>query len=180
MQMPSRLHLRPRRDDRPRSRGQAVVEFALILPVFLLLTLGVVDMARVFTSYIALTNGVSNASIYASQGNHLKWCTGTATAADVPCPAGTVATQQAQNPGNIAYQIRVEAVGLDIGTIVMSAPLCTLTSDGTTANCTSTTPNAYSSVRITASYQMTLLTPLMTTLMGGPVQMTAATTAAVQ
>ena len=53
------------------------MEFALILPVFLLLTLGVVDMARVFTSYIALTNGVANAAIYAGQGtNYLKWCSG--------------------------------------------------------------------------------------------------------
>ena len=40
-----------------RSRGQTLVEFALILPVFLVLTLGVVDGARVFTAYIAIKQG---------------------------------------------------------------------------------------------------------------------------
>jgi Flp pilus assembly protein TadG len=170
-----------RRPDRPRSRGQAVVEFALILPVFLMLTVGVVDMARVFTSYIALTNGVSNAAIFASQGNYLKWCTGTGTASDVPCPAGTAAGQQAQNPGNIAYQIRVEAVGLGVGSIVMLAPQCTLAaSPYTTGNCTSTSVNVYSGVRVEAKYDMTPLSPLLTTIMGGPIHMTASTTAAVQ
>ena len=181
MPMISRSRFSPRRPDRPRSRGQAVVEFALILPVFLLLTLGVVDMARVFTSYIALTNGVSNAAIYAGQSNYLKWCTGSPTAADVACPVGTAAGQQAINPGNAAYQIQVEAVGLTIASIKMQKPQCTLAvSPFTTGDCTLTTDNPYSAVMISAEYKMSLLTPLMNTFLGGPIKMTASTTAAVQ
>ena len=57
-----------RRPYADRSRGQALAEFALILPVFLVLTLGVVDGARIFTANIALTNGVREAALYASQG----------------------------------------------------------------------------------------------------------------
>jgi len=160
----------------PRSRGQAVVEFAVILPVFLLITLGVVDMARVFTAYIALTNGVSNAAIYAGQGGYLnKWCSPSPQAVgDLPCPApGHTST----NPDNIAYQIKVEATGLNSQAIVMQAPVCTLIASGTVVDCTSIDPK---NVRIVASYNIDLITPLMTTLMGGPVHMTAATTAAIQ
>ena len=37
-------------------RGQALVEFALILPIFLLLLLGIVQFGTVFRDYIALTD----------------------------------------------------------------------------------------------------------------------------
>ncbi len=39
-----------------RERGQARVEFALILPIFLLLLLGIVQFGSVFRDYIALTD----------------------------------------------------------------------------------------------------------------------------
>jgi TadE-like protein len=153
---------------RPRSRGQAVVEFAVILPVFLLITLGVVDMARVFTAYIALTNGVSNAAIYAGQGtNYLKWCSG--ASGDVACPPSPPAP--VADPNNIAYQIQVEATGLTLSSITLASPQC----DGNPCSATS----GYANVKIVATYHMSLLTPLMATLMGGDVYMTAATTAAV-
>jgi Flp pilus assembly protein TadG len=45
--------------DRPggeRERGQALVELALVLPVFLLLLLGIVQFGSVFRDYIALTD----------------------------------------------------------------------------------------------------------------------------
>ena len=155
---------------RPRSRGQAVVEFAVILPVFLLITLGVVDMARVFTSYIALTNGVSNAAIYAGQGtNYLKWCASGSSIAGAGC---TTSTRYSSNPDNIAYQIQVEATGLTLSSITLASPQC----DGAACSATS----GYTNVKISATYHMSLLTPLVSTLIGGDVYMTAATTAAIQ
>jgi Flp pilus assembly protein TadG len=39
-----------------RERGQALIEFALVLPLFLLLLLGIVQMGTVFRDYIALTD----------------------------------------------------------------------------------------------------------------------------
>ena len=177
---PRPFRRRPSR--RGHSRGQAVVEFALILPVFLLLTVGVVDMARVFTSYIALTNGVSEAAIYAAQGtNYLSWC---ASGGSVPCPtaaptSGTLAQRQVADPANIAYQINIEATGLTKSGIIMSKPQCTPTVGGAAVDCTSSTTGIYSNVKIVATYQMTMLTPLISNIMGGPITMTAATTAAI-
>jgi hypothetical protein len=41
-------------DSRPSTRGQALVEFALVLPMLIVLLLGVADFARVFSAGIAL------------------------------------------------------------------------------------------------------------------------------
>ena len=161
---------------RPRSRGQAVVEFALILPVFLLMTLGVVDVARVFTSYISLTNGVSSAALYAAQGsNFLSWC---AVGGAVPCPTGTPATRQIADPGNIAYQMGIEGTGLTLSGIKMLTPMCTLASGGD-VTCVPAAAGIYTNVKIAAEYNMTLLTPLVGNILGSQLKMTAATTAAI-
>lgn len=44
--------------------GQALPEFALVLPVFMLLFLGAVDFGRVFFSYIAVRNAASQGAAY--------------------------------------------------------------------------------------------------------------------
>ena len=49
---------------RKRSRGQSVVEFALILPVLVLLLLVTLDFGRLFMSYITLTNTTRVAANY--------------------------------------------------------------------------------------------------------------------
>src|SRR5438128_11094346 len=45
-------------------RGQALVEFTLILPVLLLVVLGVVDVGRVFSSYEATANAAREGARY--------------------------------------------------------------------------------------------------------------------
>ena len=51
---------------RERSRGQAAVEFALILPVFMLLLLLAVDFGRLFFTYIQLNNTAREGAAYAA------------------------------------------------------------------------------------------------------------------
>ncbi len=50
--MKSPLHRRLRED----SRGQALVEFALVIPILMLLLLGIVDFARAWNVYEVLTD----------------------------------------------------------------------------------------------------------------------------
>jgi Flp pilus assembly protein TadG len=49
-----------------RSRGQALVEFALIVPVMLLLLLIAIDFGRLFFSYVQINNAAREAASYAS------------------------------------------------------------------------------------------------------------------
>jgi PKD repeat protein len=60
--MPGLSNLRARR----RTRGQSIVEFALILPVLMLLLLITLDFGRLFMSYISLTNTTRVAANYGS------------------------------------------------------------------------------------------------------------------
>jgi len=155
------------RPTREKSRGQTLVEFALILPVFLMLTLGVVDGARVFSAYIAITNAAREGALYASQGtNYTKWCSTTSL---VACPANS-SGYQAADPDNIAYRVQQETNGLTRSNITLSAPTC------------DTTPCSSSSTKVTVTvqYSMALFVPLVSTLMGSPVRMTASTTAVIQ
>jgi Flp pilus assembly protein TadG len=45
-------------------RGQAVVEFALIVPLLVLLTMGMVDFGRIFYSYEGLANAAREGARY--------------------------------------------------------------------------------------------------------------------
>ncbi len=47
-------------------RGQSLAEFALILPVLVLLMLGTIDFGRVFFAYVSVTNAARNGADYAS------------------------------------------------------------------------------------------------------------------
>jgi Flp pilus assembly protein TadG len=50
------------------TRGGSLVEAALITPLLLLLTFGIMDFASMFYVYLALENGVSQATRYAVTG----------------------------------------------------------------------------------------------------------------
>ena len=51
------------------SRGTSIVEAAIITPLLLLLTLSIVDFGALFYVYLALENGVSQATRFAVTGN---------------------------------------------------------------------------------------------------------------
>ena len=51
------------------SRGQSLVELALITPVLLLLLLGATDFGRVYFAHVSVTNAARNGADYAARGN---------------------------------------------------------------------------------------------------------------
>lgn len=59
--------IRPRISEREsgRSRGQSLTEFAVVLPVFLLIMLFAVDFGRAFYSWVTVTNAARVAANYA-------------------------------------------------------------------------------------------------------------------
>lgn len=50
------------------SSGQALVEFALVLPLFLLLTFGVIEISKIGYSYVTLNNAIRSGTRVASVG----------------------------------------------------------------------------------------------------------------
>jgi TadE-like protein len=53
------------------STGTSLVEAALITPLLLLMTFAIVDFATLFFAYLALENGVSQATRYGVTGNQM-------------------------------------------------------------------------------------------------------------
>lgn len=53
-------------------RGTNLLEAAIITPLLLILTFGIVDFASLFYAYLALENGVSQATRYAVTGNTME------------------------------------------------------------------------------------------------------------
>jgi PKD repeat protein len=58
----------PSRIRHARSRGQSLVELALIAPVFLILLMTAIDLGRLMYSQITITNAAKEAALVASQG----------------------------------------------------------------------------------------------------------------
>jgi Flp pilus assembly protein TadG len=50
------------------SSGQALLEFALVLPLFVLLTFGVIEVSKIGYSYVTLNNAVRSGTRVASVG----------------------------------------------------------------------------------------------------------------
>lgn len=93
----------PSRTRRASSRGQSLVELALIAPVFLILLMTAIDLGRLMYSQITITNAAKEAALVASQGG--TWV------ADAPCSdTNTVmcgALTEAQDGFVIVEQTRV-------------------------------------------------------------------------
>ncbi len=53
------------------SRGQTLLEFALVVPVFLMLVFAVIDFGHLFYVEMTMENAVRQAGRYATTGNHL-------------------------------------------------------------------------------------------------------------
>lgn len=54
---------------KPRSRGQAMVEFALILPVLLVILMVLIEAARLFSAWLIIENSAREAARYAVTGD---------------------------------------------------------------------------------------------------------------
>jgi hypothetical protein len=68
-----------RKAGKRRTRGQGLVEFALVLPVLLLLIFGIIEFARIFYSWLIITNAVRTGERYAVTGSYMdKYCDGNA------------------------------------------------------------------------------------------------------
>ena len=137
-----------------RSRGQALVEFSLILVPFLLILMGIVDLGRgIYTN-----NGVSQAAREIARATSVHVCvTSSCTLGNSPETQAVIATQKALVPGLS-------------GAAASIAIACT-TITNTTVPGSGCEPGNF--VRVTVRVPFTVLTPLLS--MVAPTTITSTT-----
>jgi len=145
--------------------GQAVVEFALILPVFLLLLVIAVDFGRLFFSYIQINNAAREGAAYGLRSPNE--CGGT------PCLPTSQIAVHARQESNAQSQAGEAAAG-----IVVSATCAD--SAGATITCVSAAgggSGAGNTITVNVREAFTFLTPLVNNAFGSTLQMSASATA---
>lgn len=129
--VPGAVRTAPREE---RQRGQALVEFAFVLPVFILVVAGMIDLGLGIYSDLTLVNA-------AREGARL----------------GTV------DPGNtsaIEQRVRAMADNLDPAKLAVSI-VCERPSGGTFGPCTSPMWQPGDATRVTVQYQYSAVFPLL-------------------
>lgn len=126
-------------------RGQSVVEFALIIPVMLLLLAGAIDLGRAFYAYVAVENAAKEGALY---GARHPMC-GTESAS---CP----------KPRNVPWIVENEAANLKDGSgnsLLTTEVSCKTPAGGLIQPMNDCTNGNIYVVRVTSSFR--LITPIL-------------------
>ena len=130
-----------------RSRGQSLVELALILPIFLLLIAGAVDLGRLFYAYVAITNASKEGALF---GASYPQC-------------GTPNSTACQDPRNVTWHVRSEADGLVDAAGNKLTPTISCGPGGTTRGSLSSCQEG-DTYRVGVSFDFRLITPILGSL----------------
>ncbi len=134
--------------DREKSRGQSLVELALVLPLFMLLLLFGLDFGRVFLGYVTLNSSTKVAANFAAQ-NPTAW-NAAPTASDLQAQAEYVRL------------ITINATGTNCS---LPTPIPTPSFPGGTA--------VGSPAAVGISCQFKLITPVISDIVGGSLKVSA-------
>ena len=104
------------RSTRRPNRGQALVEFALVLPVLLMLLMVLIEVARLFSAWLIVENSAREAARYAVTGLYDKqYCYPTGT---LLCDDGDKTTREAAQDAARLMTIKDVGRGAASGTLV--------------------------------------------------------------
>jgi hypothetical protein len=131
----------PRGRRRERTRGQSLVEFALVLPIMLILLAAAIDLGRLFYAYVAVENAAKEGAFYGSR-NPLCDDSGNPNCA---------------NPNNVVWHVQNEAT--NIGSQFSTNVSC-WTPAGALVQPMNDCLDGYT-YRVTVSYPFRLLTPIL-------------------
>lgn len=140
----------------PRSLGQSVVEFAMVVPVFLLLLLMAVDFGRLFYTYIQVSNAAREAAAFGA----------TAPTNVAGMQSRAVQEKNSQGQGEVALDPVTTTCANAAG-----APITCASAPGGTG--------AGNTLTVTAHQRFSFLTPLVNGFFSGGLQMSASATTAV-
>jgi PKD repeat protein len=158
-----RLATRLRTHLHSRTRGQSLVEFALVLPIIMMLTLTALDFGRVYLGYINLQNMARVAANFAAN-NPLAWTASTDPVVQVNRDAAKAKYQKEILGDASASNCNLPMVG---GVQIAPAPTFTdADGDGT--------PEIGDVATVGVSCTFGVITPVISNIVGGSVQVSAA------
>jgi Flp pilus assembly protein TadG len=136
---------------RPRPDGQALVEFALVAPIFFLLLFGIIESGRFILYYETLSNATREGARYAIVHGSNSLCP------SGPMPPGQAAPISCYDAtgANVAQRVKDSSFGL-LGSAV-TVTTSWLASDGVTVGNNGRDNN----VRVAASYTYRTIIPLV-------------------
>ena len=110
--MSAMLQRRRSRRSGPRSRGQALVEFALVFPIFMLVLFGIIDVGR----FVYVSNSLNEASREGARyGSVEQWqysCPASVGSPDrFTCTSAVTLGRLAGAPANVAATVTCKTVG---------------------------------------------------------------------
>ncbi len=165
---------------RPASRGQSLVEFALVLPPLLLILLGIIQFGFIFNSYVTLTNaareGAREGTIYVFDRTHTKaWnddARNNVILSTVKSSMNLLATSAPNFTNGATWTSSNGGLTFTNGDLVVTYAIPT----GVTDN----DPRTAEQVTVTAAYHQDLLLPLIANLLprdaGGRLRLTGQVT----
>lgn len=137
-----------------------MVEFALLLPALLLLLVVAIDFGRLFATYVAVNNAAREGAAFASA--HPTF----------------ISSGDNADPENVTYRVRLEVTNPSdarFTAITVAAPACN------PAPCPAVIgTGGGSTIKITVQTSFGFFTPLVSSVFGGSLQLSASATAAIQ
>lgn len=132
------------------SRGQSMVEFALILPVMLFLMAIAVDFGRLFYAYIAVENAAKEGALF---GSRSPLCV---DSSNVACP----------DPINVLWRVENEASNLQSGgTSLLNTQITCRAPNGTLRQPINDCVNGDTYI-VAVTYDFGLITPILSSVLG--------------
>jgi Flp pilus assembly protein TadG len=137
--------------DRRRIRGQSVVEFALVLPILLLLLAATIDFGRLFYTYVAVDNAAKEGALY---GARSPLCDDSANPA-------------CADPNNVTWHVANEASNLvdSSGNSLLTATVACRDTAGVLVQPINNCVDGYT-YQVTVTSPFRLITPLLSSIVG--------------
>jgi TadE-like protein len=140
--------LRRHRSPARRSRGQALVELALVMPIFLLLIAGAIDLGRLFYAYVAIVNASKEGALYGASN-----------------PMCDRESGQCPNPLNVVWHVQSEAGNLRDANGSLPTPTVACLGPGGPVSLRDCA-DGYT-YRVAIDFQFRLITPILGSVLGG-------------
>ena len=141
-------NLRIRDRHRERQRGQSLLEFALVVPILLLIFAGAADLGRIFYTYVAIENAAKEGALY---GARYPLCDNASSL----CPS----------PNNVDWRARQETTNvIATGDLTVTTACYDRISGAQQVDLRDCEPGDRYEVTATTAFQ--LITPLLSDLMG--------------